>query len=99
LSLPVIAEDTGLSMFHLARLVKRTTGHSVAAHIHRSRVALSRNLLHQASLSIKEIAAAVGYDSSTQFGRHFKRLEGMTPRAFRRRDRAINPGCARIDEQ
>jgi AraC-like DNA-binding protein len=99
LSLPDIAADTGISMFHLARLVKRSTGHSVAAHIHRSRVALSRNLLQRASLSIKEIAAAVGYDSSTQFGRHFKRLEGMTPRAFRRRAHAIDSGCARIDEQ
>src|SRR5262249_8589027 len=56
LSLPDIACESGMSMFHLARLVKRSTGHTVAAHIHRSRVALSRNLLQQASLSIKEIA-------------------------------------------
>ncbi|MGH7552218.1 MAG: helix-turn-helix domain-containing protein [Longimicrobiales bacterium] len=36
------------------------------------------------TLSVKEIAAAVGYNYVTSFDRNFKKMQGMTPTEWRR---------------
>jgi AraC-like DNA-binding protein len=83
LTLRTVAADCRLSVSHAARMIKRETGASFLAHVHRARVAAAAQLLKESTLSMKEIAAAVGYGSSSQLGRHFKRLRGTTPQAFR----------------
>ena len=73
------ARDVRLSRWHLGRLLKQHTGHGFLSHVHRARVLSARRLLEGSDLSIKEIAAAVGYASSQQLDRHFKRIVGDTP--------------------
>jgi two-component system response regulator YesN len=51
----------------------------------RVRVEEAKLLLHSIDLSITAIGACVGYDDVTTFERVFKRLEGICPRAHRRR--------------
>jgi transcriptional regulator GlxA family with amidase domain len=51
----------------------------------RVRVEEAKELLRSVDLSITAISASVGYDDVTTFERVFKRLEGVCPRAHRRR--------------
>jgi AraC family transcriptional regulator len=40
-------------------------------------------LLKTTRLPVAEVAARVGYDYVSRFGRHFRRHAGVTPAAFR----------------
>jgi AraC-like DNA-binding protein len=85
LSLERVAAQAGLSRWYAARLLKRLTGCGFTTHLHRVRIAAARRLLLERTCCIKEIAAAVGYNTPSQFCWHFKRLVGLTPTAFRLR--------------
>ena len=84
LSLGDVAAAAGVSRCHLARRLSRMTGRSFLAHLHARRVAESRRLLRGTLLSVKEVAAQVGYNDATQFCRQFRRLCAATPGAYRR---------------
>ena len=53
----------------------------------RKRVQHAAELLHRSPLSIVDIAAAVGYNSASQFGVAFKRRYQLTPSQYRRQAR------------
>jgi AraC-like DNA-binding protein len=83
LNLEAVAEEVGLSASHITRLLKLQTGHGFLIHLHRRRSSVAHRLLLESHLSVKEIAAAVGYRSVTQLDRHFKRYSGSTPASIR----------------
>jgi AraC-like DNA-binding protein len=84
LTLRDLAQKINVSPWHLARMIKRQTGQGFVAHLHQVRIAAACQRLAQTALSVKEIAGAVGYDSSSQFDRRFKRQVGVTPLSYRR---------------
>jgi AraC-like DNA-binding protein len=49
------------------------------------RMQLASRLLREGQSSVLSIALRVGYDSEAAFGRAFKRLVGMPPAAWRRK--------------
>jgi AraC-like DNA-binding protein len=83
LSLRDLAAAAGVSRCHLARRLSGMTGRSFLAHLHAMRVTESRRLLRETMLSVKEVAAQVGYNDATQFCRQFRRLCACSPRAYR----------------
>jgi AraC-like DNA-binding protein len=83
LTLTMIAGEQRLSVWHLSRIFKRHCGVGFSDHLHRTRVAVGCSLLVETQLSIKEIAAAVGYGCTTHFDRHFKRIQQSTPKEYR----------------
>jgi AraC-like DNA-binding protein len=83
LSLDRVAAHAGISVWHAARLLKRVTGSGFTTHLHRARIAAAERLLSDRSLCIKEIAAAVGYSTSSQFCAYFKRHVGITATRYR----------------
>ena len=50
----------------------------------RSRVARAKQLMADQSLSLTQVAFNSGFASSSQFATTFRRIEGMTPTAYRR---------------
>jgi AraC-like DNA-binding protein len=88
ISLADVARAAGVSRCHLARLLRRLTRRSFLEHLHALRIGDARRLLAGSTLSVKEIAAAVGYNDATQFCRQFRRAEGMSPGSYRRLARA-----------
>ncbi len=84
LSLQRAADLSGLSVRHLAHAIKLHTGEGFVAYLRGRRVEVARRLLEQSVLSVKEIAAAVGYGTTRQFERDFKRAYGTTPKGMRR---------------
>jgi AraC-like DNA-binding protein len=77
------ARHLALSDCRLTQLLKDTTGRTFGAHLHHRRVAEARTLLNDSALSIKEVAGRVGYQSTTQLDRHFKKIVRSLPSAYR----------------
>lgn len=78
------ALSLNVSAPYLRRLICAERGTSFATMLRRHRMEMARHLLVNSSKSVKEIAAAVGYASCSQFNRHFKQECGLSPVQFRR---------------
>lgn len=83
-SLSQLSGRLRVSPFHLSRLIKRETGHGFREHLSQARMVLARRELRNKILSVKEIAAHAGYNSTTSFDREFKRIHGCSPTEWRR---------------
>lgn len=81
-SLSGIAEAAGLSPFHFARQFRITTGVSPHQYLLIRRIDRAKELLLQGDLPIANVAVQVGFCDQSHFNRYFKRLSGVTPRAF-----------------
>lgn len=79
------AAASGISENYLSRLVKKSTGRSVGAWIDIVRIQRSKHLLSTSTLSVIDIAAAVGIEDQSYFSRLFKKETGMTPSSFRKK--------------
>ncbi len=82
LRLEQIAQTTGLSPYHFARLFKRSTGLAPHQYLIRRRVDRARELLLSTNLEIADIATQAGFCDQSHLTTHFKRIYGVTPRVF-----------------
>jgi AraC family transcriptional regulator len=71
-----------MSLCHFAKAFKRATGRTPHQYLTAQRLLYARALLHDGSLSIREIASSVGL-SHSHFTVVFTRQFGMTPSKFR----------------
>ena len=85
MSLVFVSTHVNLSPWYLARLLRSQTGRTFEWFLHQTRVQHAQRLLHNPTVSIKEIAYSVGYSSTSQLDRHFRRMCGVTPKAYRQR--------------
>jgi transcriptional regulator GlxA family with amidase domain len=74
-----------LSTFHLSRLLKKSTGIGFAHHLRTARVNHAEELLRTTNLTVKEVAASVGYASTNALDRNFKAVHAVTPSVYRLR--------------
>ncbi len=87
LSLQVISEVAFYSPFHLHRLFKAVTNETLNSYIGRKRLERSAmHLIHAEHLSIAEIAMKHGFNSDSVFSRSFKKMYGLSPSEFRKRN-------------
>jgi AraC family transcriptional regulator len=93
LSLDALAQHSGFSAYHFARLFRRTTGESPHRFVLRQRVEHAQALLEQPDLSLAEVALATGFAHQSHLTQQFKRHFGVTPSAYRREH-----GLARADQ-
>lgn len=87
-SIAELSKICGISRSHLMRMFKASTGQSLHRFITLERLNAARSMLAQDSLSIKEIAASLGFCSTAHFSTAFRRSEAMTPSDFRSQARA-----------
>jgi transcriptional regulator GlxA family with amidase domain len=80
-----------LSVSHYFALFKQLTGRSPINYLTDLRMQRGRRLLVDTSMSVKEVAAALGYDDPFYFSRVFKSVNGIAPTDYR----AIQQGLAR----
>ncbi|RXZ80501.1 helix-turn-helix domain-containing protein [Paenibacillaceae bacterium] len=83
LALRALAGLLPVSTSHFQRLFKHATGQSLTEYIQNQRIAKSCELLLRTSLSVREIAAAVGYKDMKFFHALFKKKTGLTPYRFK----------------
>jgi AraC family transcriptional regulator len=84
LSLDLLAQHSGFSAYHFARLFRRTLGESPHQYVLRQRVERARALLQRPDLSLAEVALAAGFAHQSHLTQQFKRHLGVTPSVYRR---------------
>ncbi|MEM8683713.1 MAG: AraC family transcriptional regulator [Pseudomonadota bacterium] len=77
------AEIASMSRSGFARRFKELLDTSFFDYLTRLRMRNARELLKTTSLRVPDIGERVGYQSELSFVKAFKKLHGMTPRAFR----------------
>ena len=83
LSIPDIAESSGLGQSHFRQRFHEETGFTPSDYLTRQRVLQAKELLRSARGSITEIAFRIGFQSSPYFAAVFRKLTGMTPSEYR----------------
>ena len=82
LSLVDVADHLELNADYLARVFRAHTGMAVGAYILTKKMATAKDRMLNSRLSIKEIAASLGYADALYFSRQFRKSEGMSPSDF-----------------
>jgi transcriptional regulator GlxA family with amidase domain len=83
LTLPALAAKAHLSTRTLSRRFETETGRGALQWLTERRIERARSLLESSPISVTEVAYATGFGSLAAFRRHFTRLTGTTPRAYR----------------
>jgi transcriptional regulator GlxA family with amidase domain len=89
LRIPDVAAAVGLSGRHFERMFKRETGQSPLRYYHQLRLMKARQRVLYSSDTLRDIAAAVGYMTSSPMVRHYTALFGVSPRDERRLTRGL----------
>lgn len=84
-TLDVLAESAGTSRSVLAERFVHFIGQPPMQYLRQLRMQLASRLLLDAGAKVGSVAAAVGFDSEAAFSRAFKRLVGLPPDEWRRR--------------
>jgi AraC-like DNA-binding protein len=72
-----------MSPFHFARLFQRRTGLPPHRFVVRARIERATRLLVASEMSIARISETVGFRTPSHFSTVFRRVMGITPRAYR----------------
>lgn len=84
LSLGDVAGEVGLSRERLSRLFHESLGITFSEYLTQARLATAQERLRNSDVPITEIAYASGFQSLSQFNRSFAKVEGISPRQFRK---------------
>ena len=87
------------SRSQLTRLCKEMYGEAPGEKIRRMRMESAKLLLSNSSMTIMEIADAVGYTSPSLFSSSFSAYSGMSPREYRKRRRDLRYGTSASPDQ
>jgi transcriptional regulator GlxA family with amidase domain len=80
-----MAQLSSLPERTFVRRFTKATGHSPLAYVHLLRLEEAKQVLETEECSIETVAAQVGYEDASFFGRLFRRKVGLTPAQYRRR--------------
>jgi transcriptional regulator GlxA family with amidase domain len=89
LRIPDVAAAVGLSGRHFERMFKRETGQSPLRYYHHLRLMKARQRVLYSNDSLREIAASVGYMTSSPMIRHYAEFFGVSPRDERRLTQSV----------
>lgn len=84
ITLDTLASISYLNKFFLAHIFKEEYGISPISYLVQRRIAESRYLLAQTDHRISEIASMLNFSSSSYFTQTFTRIEGISPRDYRK---------------
>ena len=84
ISIQDIADELGISRYHLCRVFKESRGETLLEYIAEVRMERAKRLLEETELSIGEVAQQVGFNNVTYFHKRFKQSFGITPSQLRR---------------
>lgn len=78
-----LATLLGMSQFHFSHLFKQAIGTSPYQYFLQQRIERAKQLLKQTEQPIMEIALQCGFNSHSHLSQQFRRLTGITPKAYR----------------
>lgn len=77
------AKEFGYNPDYLSQLIKKDTGKTLCAYINDIRLMEAKKLLLNSTLTVSEIAYAVGFGDEKYFMRLFKKTQNVTPTQYR----------------
>lgn len=78
-----LAEHFYINKFYLTRIFKEQFGMPINSYLMQLRITHSKQLLRFSDKTIEEIAIECGMSDANYFSRAFKKVEGITPSAYR----------------
>ena len=81
-----ISNSCNISISHLTRLFKASTGYSIIEYTNNLRIKKAAEFIKNTELSISEIALKTGFSSFSYFGKMFSKNYGTTPLKYRKAD-------------
>jgi AraC family transcriptional regulator len=85
LSLATLSRQTGISVYHMCREFKRTTGTTIARYRNQLRLRRGLELTADSAADLSSLAYRLGYSSHSHFTYAFRTSFGMTPSRYRKR--------------
>lgn len=79
-----IANEFGYNADYLSSLFKKTTNTTLTNYINKTRIEISKSLISNYDLSIKEVAYSCGFSDEKYFMKLFKKAESMTPSQYKK---------------
>ncbi|WP_068786238.1 helix-turn-helix domain-containing protein [Paenibacillus phocaensis] len=78
-----MAKEIGISYSYMRKIVYEMTGTSLIDYINMRRIEKAKGLLLESGMTVKQIAAEVGYVNVQSFNRFFRKYEGMPPSSYK----------------
>ncbi|AEI44832.1 AraC family transcriptional regulator [Paenibacillus mucilaginosus] len=97
LSLDAAAAEVFLSAKYLSRIFKEETGMGYTEFVTQKRMERALELMQNSSLTVEQVAGAVGYGTPAYFIKKFKEIHGCTPKTYVRS--LVNTGSHSFDER
>ena len=79
-----LAQETGVSMFHLSHLFKESFGMPFQEYLSKVRCEKARQMLLLTDRSLLDISISCGFSDPKYFNRSFRALYGMSPKEYRK---------------
>lgn len=89
--IPFYADKLGITAIYLSRIVKQRTGRTVVDLINERLLEEASWLLRNTDMPIVQIAEHLHFADNANFTRFFSRLKGVTPKAYRNREKLTLP--------
>lgn len=83
ISLENASDVAKMSPFAFSRYFKKYAGEGFIEYLTRVRIEKARHLLRETDYHVNDIAEQCGFSSISNFNKHFRRAEGLSPRNFR----------------
>jgi AraC-like DNA-binding protein len=78
-----LTKDTGFSSRHISHIMKQCTGLTLKETITKLKMERAVHLLSETTLTVSEVADALGYSDIYTFSKLFKRYYGYSPSKIR----------------
>ncbi len=69
---------------YMSRIFKEAYGVTIISYVEQKRITKAKSLLRFTDMTIDEIGNAVGLSDANYFSRRFRKIEGMSPREYRK---------------
>ncbi len=80
-----LAQVVGMSQYYFCQLFKQSMGIAPYQYVIQQRVERAKQLLKCREIAITDVALECGFANQSHFTKHFRKLMGITPKAYRER--------------
>lgn len=99
ITVEMIADACSLNRTYFGRMFKQVMGHTPQEYLTRFRLSRAVELMRSTDYPISRIAQLVGYSNPLHFTKVFKKVYGLSPRAWRAGDPEVQQNLARLQEE